>query len=274
MSKRRPRKSPRAERQLVYGRNPVLELLRAGWPVREVWVAAEADDLRLRGILNACKGLGIPVRHVTGRELTSHVGHSDHQGVVAHLGEVRYADLDDVFARAKAAGEPPFVAVLDSIQDPQNLGAILRSAEAAGVHGVIIPKRRAVGLTPAVAKASAGAFAHLPVVQVTNLVRTVLELKDAGLWIVAADQSGETSLWDARLDGPIAVVVGSEGKGIHRLLRETCDFTVRIPMLGKIESLNASVAAALLFYEVRRRRKQSVSGENDGESNPASERKG
>ncbi len=254
MSKRRSRKAPRAEHQLVYGRNPVLELLRAGWPVREVWVATETGEPRLRGILNACVGLGIPVRRVTNRELSLRVGHADHQGVVAFVGQVKYADLDAVFERAQAAGEPPFVAVLDSIQDPQNLGAILRSAEAAGVHGVIIPKRRAVGLTPAVAKASAGAFVHLPVVQVTNLVRTVLELKDAGLWIVAADQDGETSLWEARLDGPLAVVVGSEGKGIHRLLRETCDFTVRIPMLGKIESLNASVAAALLFYEVRRRR--------------------
>ena len=254
MSKRKRRQTSRSGRSTVYGRNPVLELLRAGWPVREVWLAGEADDARLRQIVSACSGLGIPIRHLPARELTARLGHSDHQGVAAVLGEVQYADLDAVFARAREAGEPPFVAVLDSIQDPQNLGAILRSAEAAGVHGVIIPKRRAVGLTPAVAKASAGAFAHLPVVQVTNLVRTVLELKDAGLWIVAADQAGDTTLWEARLDGPIAVVVGSEGKGIHRLLRETCDFTVRIPMLGKIESLNASVAAALLFYEVRRRR--------------------
>lgn len=242
---------------MVPGRNPVLEVIRAGWPVREVLTSARRPDDRIQRVLDACAGLGIPVRQVEADELSRLSGHAHHQGIVAICDEARYAELDDLFRRAADTGEPPFFAILDSIEDPQNLGAILRSADAAGVHGIIIPKRRAAGLSPAVAKASAGAFAHVPVARVTNLVRTALELRDHGLWLAAATQDGTELLWEARLDGPLAVVIGSEGKGIHRLLLETCDFTVRIPMFGRVSSLNASVAAALVFYEVRRQRMEA-----------------
>ena len=164
-----------------------------------------------------------------------------------------YQELDDVFAKAAASGEAPFVVILDEIEDPHNLGAVIRTAECAGAHGVIIPKRRACGLTGAVAKAAAGALATMPVVRVTNLTRALDELKERGLWIAACDTDGET-YYKADLSGPIGIVVGNEGSGISRLVREHCDFVVSIPLMGSINSLNASNAAAVIMYEVRRRR--------------------
>lgn len=245
---------------VVPGRNPVWEVLRAGWPVREVITATTRPDPRIQRVLDACRELGVPVRRAAAEELTRLAGRAHHQGIVAICEPARYQDLEEGFRRAAARGEAPFFALLDSIEDPQNLGAILRSADAAGVHAVILPSRRAAGLTPAVAKASAGAFAHVPVVRVPNLVRTANELRDRGLWLVATVPEGGEELWRCRLDGPVAVVIGSEGKGIHRLLRETCDTAVQIPMYGRVASLNASVAAALAFYEVRRRREQARRG--------------
>jgi 23S rRNA (guanosine2251-2'-O)-methyltransferase len=249
------RRDPTASETIVVpGRNPVLEVIRAGWPVREVLTSVARADERIQRVIEACSARGIPVRSATADELSRLAGKAHHQGIVALCGPVSYADLEEGFRRAERAGEPPFFALLDSIEDPRNLGAILRCADAAGVHGVVIPKHRATGLTPAVAKASAGAFAHVPVIRVTNLVRAAVELRERGLWLVAAAPEGGQELWRSRLTGPVAVVIGGEDKGIRRLLLETCDFSVRIPMFGRVPSLNASVAAALLFYEVRRQR--------------------
>src|SRR5262249_53865801 len=177
-----------------------------------------------------------------------------HQGVAARLREFAYASLEDVLARAKASDRPPLVVVADGLQDPHNLGAVIRSADALGVHGVVLPKDRSVGVTATVAKASAGAVEHVSVARVTNLSRALEELKEAGLWVAAADPDGEQLLWEARLDGPLAVVVGAEGAGVRPGVLKHCDLRLRIPMGGQVGSLNASVSAALVLYEVARQR--------------------
>jgi 23S rRNA (guanosine2251-2'-O)-methyltransferase len=177
-----------------------------------------------------------------------------HQGVAARLREFAYASLDDLLARATASGRPPLVVVLDGLQDPHNLGAVIRSADALGVHGVVLPRDRSVGVTATVARASAGAVEHVPVARVTNLSRALEELKAAGLWVAAADPEADQVLWDARLDGPLAVVIGAEGAGVRPGVLKHCDLRLRIPMAGRVASLNASVSAALVLYEVARQR--------------------
>lgn len=238
----------------IWGRRPILEALRAGRPVDKIFTAENLRPGAAGEIEHLAAERGVPVQKASRRRLEELAGGETlHQGFVAVLPAAPYADLDDIIA-APAAGKPVFVVVLDGIQDPQNLGSILRTAETAGAGGVIIPKRRAVGLTGIVAKASAGAVAHLPVARVGNVAQTIEELKERGVWVIGADAAARDLVWDVDLTGPIAVVVGAEGEGLSRLVKERCDLLVRLPVLGKVESLNASVAAGIIMYEVVRQR--------------------
>ncbi len=227
--------------------------VRAGQPVRKVQISRAARVVgTLAEIVREAKNRGVPVQFVDPHHLDSVSRTGTHQGVVAWLGVRPLVELDELLDRARKA-QDPVVVVLDGVQDPRNLGAILRTAEAAGAVGAVIPTRRAAGLSPAVARASAGAAMHLPVAGVVNLARAVEALREAGFHVVAADPSAPRAYDEADLDPPVALVVGGEGRGIRRLVRERCDEVVQIPMRGKVESLNASVAAAILLYEVARR---------------------
>lgn len=237
---------------IVIGRNAVLELLKTEKPVECVYMQTGATGTALK-IAAIAKEKGIPVKDAASAKLDNMCGHGNHQGVIAQTSAAVYSELDDVFAKAEAAGEPVFIVIADEIEDPHNLGAIIRSAEAAGAHGLIIPKRRSAGLSYAVSKTSAGAVEHLPVVRVSNLVSAITELKKRGCWVYAADMGGQN--WcSADYSGPVALVVGSEGAGVGRLIKQNCDFTVSLPMRGKITSLNASVAAGIILYEIARQR--------------------
>ncbi len=238
----------------IEGRNPVLEALRAGREINKLLVAKGAQEGSVRQILGLARDAGVVVQTVDRARLDALAQGRSHQGVIALVAAQNYATVDDILARAKQRNEDPLVLVLDGVEDPQNLGSLIRSADGAGAHGVIIPERRAVGLTAVVAKASAGAVEHVPVARVTNVVRTLEELKQAGLWVVGTHQDAPELYYQARLAGPLAVVVGGEGKGIGRLVGEHCDFMVRLPMLGQVSSLNAGVAGAILLYEVHRQR--------------------
>ena len=238
---------------LIEGRNAVNEAMRAGRAIDKLFVSRGSNDSALGRIISRAKERGIAVVTVDRRKLDEMSVTGSHQGVIAIAAVTSYATLDDILALAEQRGEDPFVVVCDEISDVHNLGAIIRSSECAGAHGVIIPERRAAGLTPACEKAAAGALAHLPVARVKNLNRALEELKRAGLWIVAAALEGENAL-TADLSGPLALVIGSEGEGISRLTLSLCDRRVTLPMLGKISSLNASVAAGILCYEVSRQR--------------------
>ncbi|HLW48985.1 MAG TPA: 23S rRNA (guanosine(2251)-2'-O)-methyltransferase RlmB [bacterium] len=242
-----------AEPALV-GRHAVLEALRAGRPVSRIFVSRSGHGGGLRDIVDAARRRGVPVQTVDPRRLEALARGLVHQGVAAITAAQPLAGLDQVLDVARRRGEPPFLILLDGVEDPHNLGAVVRTAEAAGAHGVVVPRRRAAGLTPAVARAAAGATAHLPVAGVGNMVAAIEELKRAGVWVVGADpEAGER--YDAgALAPPIALVVGAEGRGLHRLVRERCDRLVSIPLHGRVRSLNVSVAAALLLYEVARNR--------------------
>jgi len=243
--------------RVIAGRHPVLEALRAEEPIDHVLIAWGAHGGILEAIRAEARRRGIKVQEVHRKRLDE-VGHgAKHQGVLAMAPEKTYSTLEEILEMARARGEPPFIALLDEIEDPQNLGAILRSAEGAGVHGVVIPQRRSAGLTETVARASAGAIAHIAVAKVANLPQAIDALKKNGLWIFGADPTVEPVYYDVDFSGPVAVVVGSEGRGLRRWVKEKCDFLVRIPMHGQIESLNVSVAASLLFFEVRRQREVS-----------------
>jgi len=215
-------------------------------------------------IVERARGAGVAVESVDRRELdrSSHTRH--HQGVVAITPDARYATVEEVLAVASDRGQPPLVVVLDGIEDPHNLGAIVRTVDCAGGHGVVVPERRAVGLTPGVVRASAGATEHVKVARVTNLARAIDDLKAAGLWVVGLDAAGDRAYWDADFRRPVAIVIGSEGEGVSRLVRERCDFVVRLPVLGRIESLNASVAAAIALYEAVRQRGVTPSASSPG----------
>jgi 23S rRNA (guanosine2251-2'-O)-methyltransferase len=239
--------------RVVYGVNPVRELLRAGGGVAELWIADGARGATAE-IERLARSLPAKVRAAPRARLDELAGTDRHQGVVALVADFAYADLGDLLAAARGAGEPPLVVVLDGIEDPQNLGAIIRSAHALGAHGVAIPKDRAAGVTPAVAKASAGAVEHTRVARVTNVAQAIESLKAEGVWSVATDAEGDRSLADVDLTGPTALVLGSEGKGVRPLVRRTADLVVRIPMSGKVGSLNASAAAAICLYEAVRQR--------------------
>jgi 23S rRNA (guanosine2251-2'-O)-methyltransferase len=238
----------------IEGRNPVLEALRAGRSINKLLVAKGSREGSIREVLALAREKGVLVQEVDRARLDTLAGGRAHQGVIALVAAHRYYEVDEILARAKEKGEDPLILILDGIEDPQNLGSLLRTADAAGVHGVIIPERRAVGLTETVAKVSAGAMEYVLVARVTNIARTIEELKEAGLWVVGTHQEGKELYHQARLTGPLAVVIGSEGKGIGRLVAEKCDFMVRLPMLGHVTSLNAAVAGAILIYEVRRQR--------------------
>ncbi|ADH97642.1 23S rRNA (guanosine(2251)-2'-O)-methyltransferase RlmB [Salisediminibacterium selenitireducens] len=245
-----------ANQDYVYGKNPVIEVLRSGQTVHKVWIAEDSMKGQMNQVLGLCKKMNVQVQTVPRKRLDQMADGIAHQGVIAQAAAYEYAEIDDLFARAKERGEDPFFLVLDELEDPHNLGSILRTADASGAHGVIIPKRRSVGLTSTVAKTSAGAIAHVPVARVTNLARTMDELKKQGLWFVGTDAKGDVSYEGMTVDLPLALVIGSEGKGMSRLVKEKCDFLVSIPLMGKVTSLNASVAASLLMYEVLRKRRE------------------
>lgn len=239
--------------EFIVGKNPVTEALRAGREINKIWIHERARSTN-EPLIRLARQNGVNVQAVPKKKLDQLAETTNHQGVVASVAAHRYAEMDELFRRAEEKGEPPFFVVLDEIEDPHNLGAILRTADAAGVHGVIIPKRRSPGLTSVVAKTSAGAVEFVPVVRVTNLARTMDELKKRGLWFAGADAAGREDYRKADFNVAIGLVIGNEGKGISRLIKEKCDFLVKLPMAGRVSSLNASVAAALLMYEVYRHR--------------------
>lgn len=237
----------------IEGRNAVLEAFRAGKTIDKLYVLDGCQDGPVLSIKREAKKHDTLLKYVTKERLDQLSETGKHQGVVAVAAAYEYASVEDILKKAEAKGEPPFIFLLDNIEDPHNLGAIIRTANLAGAHGVIIPKNRAVGLTAVVARTSAGALNYTPVARVTNLVKTIEDLKKEGLWFVCADMDGEL-MYRQNLTGPIGLVIGSEGEGVGRLVKEKCDFTASIPMKGDIDSLNASVAAGVLAYEIVRQR--------------------
>lgn len=239
--------------EIIGGKNPVLEALRAERDINKIWIAEGVQKKGIAELLQLAKDRGVLVQFVPKKKIDG-LTDSNHQGIAAAVAAYNYAELDDLFEVASSRSEDPFFLILDELEDPHNLGSIMRTADAIGVHGLIIPKRRAVGLTAVVAKASTGAIEHIPVVRVTNLSQTVDELKKRGVWIAGTDakESVDYRQMDASL--PLAVIIGSEGKGMSRVLRDKCDFLYQLPMIGHVTSLNASVAASLLMYEVYRKR--------------------
>lgn len=237
----------------IEGRNAVLEAFRSGKPVDKLFVLDGCQDGPVRTIVREAKKHDTILNFVSKERLDQLSETGKHQGVIAHAAAYEYSEIEDMFVLAEKRGEDPFFILLDNIEDPHNLGAIIRTANLAGAHGVIIPKRRAVGLTATVAKTSAGALNYTPVAKVTNLAKTMEELKERGLWFVCADMGGE-SMYRMNLTGPIGLVIGNEGEGVSRLVKEKCDFVASIPMKGDIDSLNASVAAGVLAYEIVRQR--------------------
>ena len=237
----------------IEGRNAVLEAFRSGKCVDKLFILDGCQDGPVRTIAREARKTDTIINYVSKERLDQLSETRAHQGVIAQAAAYEYSTVDEILARAEEKGEPPFLILLDNVEDPHNLGAIIRTANLAGAHGVIIPKRRAVGLTSTVAKTSAGAINYTPVAKVTNIVRTIEELKEKGIWFVCADMGGET-MYDLDLTGPMGLVIGNEGEGVRRLVREACDFTASIPMKGDIDSLNASVAAGVLAYEIVRQR--------------------
>ena len=239
---------------IIEGRNAVIEALRAGTAVDKVYIAKGETDATLGHIASTARGKGIVVVEADRRKLDAMSVTHSHQGVIAVAAVREYASVSDILQSARDKGEAPLVVVCDELSDPHNLGAVIRTAEAAGAHGVIIPKRRSAGLTAIVAKTSAGAVSYLPVARVAKLTALLRELKEEGLWVFGTAADGSTSLYQADLKGPAAIVIGSEGNGMSRLVREQCDFLVSIPMRGQVNSLNASAAAAVVLYEAVRQR--------------------
>ena len=235
------------------GRNAVLEAFRSGKTIDKLFILDGCQDGPIKSIVREAKKTDAIINYVDKERLDRLAGTGHHQGVVAIGAAYEYAEVNDILASAKEKGEDPFIFILDEIEDPHNLGAIIRTANLAGAHGVIIPTRRAVGLTAAVAKTSAGAINYTPVAKVTNISQTIEELKKQGLWFVCADMGGET-MYNLNLKGPIGLVIGNEGNGVSRLVKDKCDFIASIPMKGDIDSLNASVAAGVLAYEIVRQR--------------------
>ena len=239
---------------IIEGRNAVIEALRANVTIDKIFIAKGDTDATLGHIASTAREKGIVVVDADRRKLDNMSRTHSHQGVIAQAAVRAYDTVEDILNADREKGEPPLIVVCDEISDPHNLGAVIRTADAAGAHGVIIPKRRSAGLTAIVGKTSAGAVAHVPVARVPNLTALLKELKEEGVWVFGTAAGGNTSLYRADLKGPAAIVIGSEGEGMSRLVAETCDFTVSIPMFGKINSLNASAAAAVLLYEAVRQR--------------------
>ena len=237
----------------IIGRNPVAEAIKSGREIDKIMVKKGEIEGSLRPIIKKARDMGIPVIEADKNKLSELAEGGNHQGVIAIVAAHDYASVDDIFKKAEEKGEPPFIVILDKITDPHNLGSIIRTANCAGVHGIIIPKRGSVGLNEVVAKTSAGAIEYVPVAKVTNIAQTIDALKEKGVWVAGAEAGGDT-MYKTDLSGSMALVIGSEGEGISRLVKEKCDFLVEIPMFGDVNSLNASVAAAVLMYEVVRRR--------------------
>ncbi|MCP8618065.1 23S rRNA (guanosine(2251)-2'-O)-methyltransferase RlmB [Salirhabdus salicampi] len=240
------------QEEWIVGRNPVMETLKSDRSVNKVFILDNMKPQAAQQIQRLARDRGVLVQKVPRKKLDQ-IG-KQHQGVAASIAAYQYAELDDLFQRASSEGEEPFFVILDELEDPHNLGSIIRTADAVGAHGIIIPKRRSVQLTQVVAKTSTGAIEHIPVARVTNLSRTIDELKDRNVWVVGTDATGKEDYRQMNGDMPIALVIGSEGKGMSRIVKEKCDWLVRLPMVGKVTSLNASVAASLLMYEVFRKR--------------------
>ena len=240
---------------MVAGRNAVMEALKGSRSVNKLMIANGSTEGSIKEIIAVAKDKGVNIQYWDRSKLDSIARGIRHQGVLAQVAPVQYAELEDILQVAKDRNEPPFIVLLDELEDPHNLGAILRTADAAGVHGVLIPKHRSCPLSATVAKTSAGAVEHVPVARVGNLVQTIKKLKQEGLWVAAADMDGK-DYYDTDLTGPLLLIIGSEGQGVGRLVKEQCDFVVRIPMVGKINSLNASVAGSILMYEAMKQRRK------------------
>ncbi len=252
----RPRPEPREElpEGMIEGRNALTEALKSGRTVDKVYVAEGNTDRSLTRLVAQAKEAGAVVIPTDRRKLDQMSPTGAHQGVIASVAAHEYASVDDILALAEERGEQPLIVICDELSDPHNLGAVIRTAECAGAHGVIIPKRRSVGLTAVVAKTSAGAVEYLPVARVSNIANTIRELKERGVWVYGTAADADSGLYQTDLTGPAAIVIGNEGEGMGKLVRESCDVLVSIPMKGKISSLNASAAAAILLYEALRQR--------------------
>lgn len=242
---------------MVAGRNAVMEALKGSRSVNKLMIANGSTEGSIKEIIAVAKEKGVNIQYWDRSKLDSIARGIRHQGVLAQVAPVQYAELENILQVAKDRNEPPFIVLLDELEDPHNLGAILRTADAAGVHGVLIPKHRSCPLSATVAKTSAGAVEHVPVARVGNLVQTIKKLKQEGLWVAAADMDGK-DYYDTDLTGPLLLIIGSEGQGVGRLVKEQCDFVVRIPMVGKINSLNASVAGSILMYEAMKQRRKAL----------------
>lgn len=242
---------------MVAGRNAVMEALKGSRSVNKLMIANGSTEGSIKEIIAVAKEKGVNIQYWDRSKLDSIARGIRHQGVLAQVAPVQYAELEDILQVAKDRNEPPFIVLLDELEDPHNLGAILRTADAAGVNGVLIPKHRSCPLSATVAKTSAGAVEHVPVARVGNLVQTIKKLKQEGLWVAAADMDGK-DYYDTDLTGPLLLIIGSEGQGVGRLVKEQCDFVVRIPMVGKINSLNASVAGSILMYEAMKQRRKAL----------------
>ncbi len=239
----------------IEGRNAVTEALKSGKPIDKIFIAEDSDST-LRHLAAIAQEKGIPVVRVARKKLDMMSVSRAHQGIIAQAAAVHYAQMDDIFEAAEKSGRPPLIVVLDGISDPGNLGAICRSAECAGAHGIILPKRHSAGLTPVAAKSAAGALSWIPVVKVPNITAALEELKERGVWIYGTAAEGSSEIFKTDMKGACAIVIGSEGEGMGRLVREHCDFLVSIPMVGHISSLNASVAAGVILFEVVRQRQE------------------
>lgn len=242
----------------IEGRNPTLEALKVGLKMEKILLQEGSKGERVQEILSLASIQGTNIQFVSKQELDHLAASNNHQGVIALAEDYKYAEIDDIFQYAESKKEAPLVVLLDEIQDPHNLGSIIRTANATGVHGVIIPKHRAVEVTSVVSKTSAGAVELIKIVQVTNIARTIENLQQKGLWFVGADLESQQVIYQTDLKGPLGIVIGSEGSGLRRLVKEKCDFLVQIPMYGQINSLNASVATGVLLYEVVRQRHYSI----------------
>ncbi len=247
---RENKSSENISEEIVYGRNAVTEAIKSGMPINKVLISSGDISGSLKAIMALVKEKHLVYQFVEKNKLNDITGTKNHQGVALYISPAEYCEVDDILQKAKDANEAPFVIILDEIQDPHNFGAIIRTADAVGAHGIIIPKRRSVQLTGTVAKTSAGASAHVPIARVSNIPATIDQLKEAGLWIAGTDLTGTVPFYKADFKGPIGIVIGSEGHGMGNLVTKKCDFIVTIPMKGEVSSLNASVAAGVVLYEV------------------------
>ncbi len=245
------------DNSIIEGRNPVIEALKAGREIDKILIAKGNKEGSIKKIIAMAKEYKVLLQYVDRNKLNQISTSNSHQGVIAYVAAYKYFEIEEILESAREKGEDIFLVILDEITDPHNLGSTIRTANSAGAHGIVIPKRRSVGLTAAVAKTSAGAIEYLPVSRVTNLSRAIEYLKEQGVWVVGADMDGENVHYKSNLSGNIALVIGSEGKGISRLIKEKCDFLVKLPMKGQVSSLNASVAASILMYEVLRQRESN-----------------